>query len=146
MDQILEHLWLGSFEDAENAHLSVLPKFGAVVTLCEAQPHTPLELFHMPMPDEVYLDSGIWQARIETLKQLQDARATTLVHCRLGVSRSPALVAAYLAYIGLMPDAVRAMSYVKNRRSVVNAHSETLRGVEMWWRQRRDTVSISSLP
>lgn len=136
MEQILERLWLGSFEDAEIAHLSPLPKFGALVTLCEAAPQTPLALLHMPIPDEVFLEAHLWASRVETLAQLQESLVTTLVHCRLGVSRSPALVAAYLAHIGMMPTPERALGYVMGRRKVVNVHSDTWYGVTSWWSNR----------
>lgn len=136
MEQILEHLWLGNLEDAEQEHLSPLPKIGAILTLNEQRPVTPLALFHSPIPDEVCLPGHVWQSRIELLAQLQESLVTTLVHCRLGVSRSPALVAAYLAYRNIAPDITKALSYVRSRRSVVNVHPETWRGVIAWWEQR----------
>lgn len=136
MEQILERLWLGNFEDAEVAHLSAFPKFGALVTLCEAAPQTPLALFHSPIPDEIYLPASVWQCRVELLVQLQDSLVTTLVHCRLGVSRSPALVAAYLAYRNVMPDVTKALGYVMGRRNVVKVHEATWQGVEAWFSSR----------
>ena len=133
MDQILERLWLGDLTDAEHAHESTLPKISAIVTLCEAQPQTPLAHFPMAIPDEMYLPFEIWQAHVALLAQLQESLVTTLVHCRLGVSRSPALVAAYLAYCGWMPTPSKALGYVMGRRSVVKVHEETWRGVEDWF-------------
>jgi protein-tyrosine phosphatase len=137
MEQILEHLWLGSLDDAERAHLSPLPRIEMLFTLREKPLEmTPLSYIHMPMPDEVILPAAIWEERVQKLAELQRMQICTLVHCRLGVSRSPALVASYLAHCGMMPTPLKALGYVMGRRSVVNVHEATWRGVEYWWSRR----------
>ena len=136
MNQILDRLWLGDMDDGLVAHECPMPKIGAILALNERAYQTPLAYFHVSMPDEVFLPGHIWQSRVETLAQLQESLVTTLVHCRLGVSRSPALVAAYLAHIGMMPDVTKALGYVMGRRSVVKVHDATWAGVTSWWSQR----------
>lgn len=132
MDQILERLWLGDFADAE----AVTPaQCQLVVSLCEAKPNTAegVRCFHCPIPDEVFLAPTDWGNLAGGVKNLlYQKKSSVLVHCRLGKSRSPALVAAYLASIGWR-DPESALAYVKSRRAIVEVHSETWRGVLEWW-------------
>ena len=138
MNQILEHLWLGSFDDAEQAHVLPMPHIEMLLTLCESPVgNTPLPMIHLPIPDEVFLPGHIWEERVQCLAHLLSRHTCTLVHCRVGVSRSPALVAAYLAHGGMMPDVTTALRYVMGRRSVVKVHEATFAGVEAWWNQRQ---------
>lgn len=139
MDQILDRLWLGDFEDAAAyADLSTQAfPMQAILTLCEAAPILvpPIltQHIHAPIPDEVCLPREVWAELLHALTDLLHSRASVLVHCRLGVSRSPALVAAYLAQCGHSRDIDAAVRFVTARRNVVQIHPETRRGVENWW-------------
>lgn len=126
MDQILDRLWLGDFADAEQACAPI----DYLLTLCEACPPSTLRVAHFSIPDEVYLPVE-WSDLVKHLSMFLQ-RSTVLVHCRLGKSRSPALVAAYLASIG-WHDPETALAYVKSKRAIVEVHSETWRGVTAWW-------------
>lgn len=133
MDQILDRLYLGNFEDAEKV---TLEQCTAVITLCEKAPVLTSPDFahtHAPIPDEVYLEPYVWNELLHALtKAVRDEKAV-LVHCRLGVSRSPALVAAYLAQCGYILE--HALAYLVSRRICVAPHSETWRGICAWNRR-----------
>ena len=131
MEQILDRLWLGDATDAEALKYSR----GAVLTLNEDIPRLISSIMHVhaPIPDEVFLPPPIWIELLHTLTQLVHQYSVVLVHCRLGVSRSPALVAAYLAWCGHSQDPERALAYVKGKRRRVNVHPETWSGVIAWW-------------
>ena len=132
MDWIFGRLACGSTEDAE---LITPSGMTAIMTLCEvpmANRHRLIHYAHLPIPDEVWLPPDVWKERVGELAHLLGVcRLTVLVHCRLGVSRAPALCAAYLMHCGMAPDEAR--DYVQARRPVVNIHPETWRGVLEWW-------------
>jgi protein-tyrosine phosphatase len=130
MDQILDRLWLGDFEDAERV---TLEQCTCVMTLCEHAPQltTPeMAHIHAPIPDRVWLPAGAWGELVHALRRAVRDEEAVLVHCRLGVSRSPALVAAYLAQCGY--ELETALAYLVSRRSCVAPHAETWRGVKAW--------------
>lgn len=135
MDQITARIWLGSLEDAQSPLAQ--SSMAATLNLCEHRYPTSLAYWHLPMPDEVFLAPSVWQVRVDALTNLQLSLVTTLVHCRLGVSRSPSLVAAYLASIGAYDTPDAALDFLQRRRACVNPHPDTWRGVLHWWEQRQ---------
>ena len=132
MDQILSRLYCGSLEDAQ----AWTYKDGqAIVTLSEQRIDknaSPLliHVAYLPIPDEAWLPREIWKSRVDALAHYLGLHWTVLVHCRLGVSRSPALCAAYLAHTGW--DLDEALAYVQSKRACTKVHGETWRGVKEW--------------
>lgn len=133
VDQMLSRLYCGSFEDAAACtHTDVQ----AVLTLCEQRIVSSipagLQMEYMPLPDEVWLPPDVWRSRVQRLDHLlRVCKFSVLVHCRLGVSRAPALCVAYLATTGW--DIDDALAYITSKRACVKVHPETLRGVREWW-------------
>ena len=131
MDQILDRLWLGDLEDGRRVDIPCT----AVLNLCEHSYDNPaVVLIHAPLTDEVCHPPHEWQSRVYALQHLLSLGHTVLVHCRLGKSRSPALVTAYLAAAGW--DLAQARLVIQARRGCVTIHPETWRGVEYWWTQQ----------
>lgn len=132
MDQILPNLYLGSLVDGR-----MIDQYSSVnhsVNLCEyiyypgAKPVT-----HAPFPDEQTLPPEHWQRLVLMLEGLLITSAV-LVHCRLGVSRSPSLVAAYLAKLeGCTPWI--ALQKIREKRPMATPHKDTWAGVMAWWRE-----------
>ena len=138
MDWILRRLACGSFDDALTVATSPVP-IDRILSLSErAVPHGALasttHAHHEPIPDETWLPPDLWTKRVETLRVFLNAGATVLVHCRLGVSRAPALCAAYLIHCGMAPDEAR--QFVEARRAVASMHPKTWQGVVEWSAQR----------
>ncbi len=130
MDQILPRLFLGDFADAEAVQPSQIQ---GILTLCEAPPvlsYYGIEHAHAPIPDEVFLQHYVWRELLHVLSSLVACvpHGNILVHCRLGVSRAPSLVALYLTQCGWTLET--ALALLVSRRSVVAPHSETWRGVQ----------------
>ncbi len=130
MDWILDRLACGSLEDVPTLDHTIT----RILTLCEQRcvpPRSTVFVDHRPLPDAVWLPPDVWRARVDTLAHLlQRCQLTVLVHCRLGVSRAPALCAAYLMQCGMGPEEARA--YVEARRPAAAIHPETWRGVLAW--------------
>lgn len=133
MDFLLPRLALGCFEDVPFAYSAGITR---ILTLCEACPTSDTIILHCPIPDEVWLPRDVWNGLIEQLSYLLDSGQSVLVHCRLGVSRSPTLVAAYLACAGYELTLESALAYVHSKRACVKPHSETWRGMREWWEGR----------
>ena len=125
MTPILPTLFLGCLSD-----VPCCPAHGIThtLTLCEQRPESGILLVHRPIPDETWLPGVVWQGLVLDLHELLAHRHTVLVHCRLGVSRSPALVAAYLATYH-HKTFFQAWAWLKEQRPVIHVHAETLRGV-----------------
>ena len=135
MDWILGRMACGTFDEAQMLTLDGL--FGGVMNLSERLSETVLPCLHAPIPDEVFLKWPVWDTQLKNLfALLLTSRRGVFVHCRLGVSRSPALCAAYLAVAGVARDLAEALEIVQARRQVTKIHPETLRGVVAWWEQR----------
>ena len=132
MDQILDRLWVGGCEPDANALRQC--EFGCVISLCEVPPviETPgIQHIQAPFPDERFLPVPEWSSRVHALRQALRKYRTVFVGCRLGKSRAPSLVAAYLTEIGW--DLDTALAFLVSRRGEVAPHPETWRGVQQWY-------------
>ena len=136
MTRITDTLYLGTYEDALYTPVAEAGIQGTF-NLAERSYEAVLPVRHHAIPDEVVLSSQVWQCLIDLLGSFVTTYAPVLVHCRLGVSRSPALVAAYLAATGAYPDPEAALAYVKACRPVVQVHEATWEGICAWWRERQ---------
>lgn len=129
MHWIFNRLALGDQDDGERARATD-------VSLCfhvGQHPYTPqsgVSLIHVPIPDEVVLPPATWAGLVFALGGFLRRGERVLVHCRLGKSRSPALVCAYLMQCGMAPE--EALAYVQARRAAVAIHHETWRSVLTW--------------
>jgi protein-tyrosine phosphatase len=128
--QILPRLYVGDFCDAEHADHT---QFTHILSLHKAAPavHPLITHNHIPILDEVYLVRSVWIELVHALTSMVRHNGLTLVHCRLGKSRSPALVAAYMAQYGWTPET--ALAHIKERRSFTDPHPETWRSVLDWY-------------
>lgn len=135
MDWILGRLACGTFDEAQM--LVADGPFDGVMNLSERLSETVVLCFHAPMPDEVFLEWALWEEQILTLSTLlRRSRRAVFIHCRLGISRSPALCAAYLVACGVVQSMSESLEIVQVRRRVTKIHPETLRGVMAWWERR----------
>jgi len=121
MSQILENLYLGSLEDALNA-----PPDFVIVCVLEYQPaNEPPGAYRFP-----FLEGGVANVRVldefaDFVDKLLSEGKKVLVHCGMGVERSPLAVVWYLHKKKGMSVA-EAYRYVMNRRSVVADRSSWL--------------------
>lgn len=133
MDQILDRLYLGDFEDAERLTLA---QCSCVMTLCERKPiltSSAIAHIHAPIPDEVYLPTEAWGELVHALQVAVRDEDAVLVHCRLGKSRAPTLVCGFLAVCGWRLESALALAI--SMRSIIAPHSETWRGMVEWYQK-----------
>ena len=118
--QVLDHLYLGSLDDAE-ALCSANPRqIVTVISLCRepvVQRVSGIRYLHFPVRDARPI-SIAWLNAILIAIEESVPRGAVLVHCGAGMSRAPTVVAAYLDRIGFLGFA-RALSYLESLRPAV---------------------------
>jgi hypothetical protein len=137
MDWILPRLALGNLDDAQ-AYLANEPSSRhCFMNVCQLSYEAPgYGLVWHPIADEVCHPPPVWRALVQDLWLSLQAYETVLVHCRLGKSRSPALVAAYLTACGQSVNLEWALTYVTQQHGDTEIHPETWRGAVQWWEGR----------
>jgi hypothetical protein len=121
MSKILENLYLGSLEDALHAP----PDFVVVCVLEYQPPNEPPGAYRFP-----FLEGGVANVKVlddfaNLVDKLLSEGKKVLVHCGMGVERSPLAVVWYLHRKKGMSIA-EAYKYVMERRSVVADRSSWL--------------------
>ncbi|CAD6188250.1 unnamed protein product [Caenorhabditis auriculariae] len=125
MTEILPLLYLGSLRDAHDPEQLEKFKIRAI-----------LSVHDMPRTSELHQGMTIMQIRIsdssaqrisvhfrDAIQFIHEARMrgdAVLVHCLAGVSRSVALVAAYVCTTLFVVDNFRVLSFIQSRRPVAN--------------------------
>ena len=134
MDFILDRLALGTWDEAQQ--LVSTERFTCIINLSERASVTQPSLWqiHLPMPDETWIPRWQWQERLRAIKNGLQNQGIVLVHCRLGVSRSPALVTAWLTRCGWTLTSAR--EWVTQRHPVTAIHQETWTGLSDWYSGR----------
>lgn len=127
---ILPRLRIGDFQDANNATFS---EYQHIITLHNTKPCINPLITHVfaPILDEVYLERSVWTELVDCLTATVKRPGRTLVHCRLGKSRSVALTAAYMARHGWTPE--EALEYIKFVRPIADPHEKTWQSVLDWY-------------
>jgi protein-tyrosine phosphatase len=96
-------LWIGNAGDGRDSGRLLQAGVVAVMNLAaeEPPPVLPRSMIycHFPIVDGAPDDQTILRVAIQTLVSLLKNQVPTLVHCRAGMGRSPAVVAAALAIV-----------------------------------------------
>ena len=114
MSQILDNLYLGNLDDALNAP----PDFVIVCVLEYQPPNEPNGAYRFP-----FLEGGLANVKVldefaDFVDKLLSEGRKVLVHCAMGVERSPLAVVWYLHKKKGM-SIPEAYAFVKSKRSVV---------------------------
>lgn len=135
MNQILDRLWCGDYDDGRGvAATDMQAGYGPVTYILNISQYpydSPVvPAVHYPIQDEVFLPANTWAKLTHLLSDILAARYTVLVHCRLGKSRAPSLCAAYLMRCGFAPDV--ALRMVQQVRPLAFPHPKTWESVLAW--------------
>jgi len=114
MSQILDNLYLGSLDDALNAP----PDFVIVCVLEYQPPNEPKGAYRFP-----FLEGGLANVKVldefaDFVDKLLSEGRKVLVHCAMGIERSPLAVVWYLHKKKGM-SIPEAYAFVKSKRNVV---------------------------
>jgi protein-tyrosine phosphatase len=129
MTKVLHGLYLGDIDEAEALVRTNPQQIRTVVTLCRepVEVRSPkIAYMHFPMVDSRPMRIDSLSAILQAIESAF-AKGSILVHCTAGISRSPAVLAAFLFLHGF-PSYGNALTYLKRLRpevhpSPVLAHS-----------------------
>jgi protein-tyrosine phosphatase len=125
--EVLEWIFIGSWRDASNhdfladkqiTHVLNLAKENVPSSLLTEQ--TNLQHMTIPLSDSQSEDlRSHFDSAFKFIEEAQSAHGKVLVHCRRGISRSPAIVMGYLMARRAMRFA-DALAFVKEKRPCVS--------------------------
>lgn len=126
MNQITEHIWLGNSQDARNVDALRASGITSILNCAEDLPPAlgwkeGITHFHVGLRDDSN-HSSRYRAACCVLEALVDEGKSVLVHCHEGRSRSPYVVALYLAPLKFDWQMERAIAFIKERRPIVEIH------------------------
>ena len=122
MDFVTSQLAVGSREDAENS--AALADYGidAVLSLVPlARPAAVVRQLSLALPDRVALPGALIDEAVDFLLDQTARGRRVLVHCEMGISRSPSIAAAYL-HLAQGVDLYEALCLVRAARPIVEPH------------------------
>jgi protein-tyrosine phosphatase len=128
---VLDGLYIGGRRDAEALSSDNPHQIATVITLCEepvSRHSLTIRYLHFPVRDARPIRIS-WLIAILIAIGESVPRGAVLVHCGIGVSRSPAVVAAYLDRVGFLGFA-RALSHLENLRPVVAPSKALVESIE----------------
>lgn len=126
MTQIWHRLWIGGLVDADGLAEENPCGINTVISLCEecvASKRRDVNYVHVSIMDEQPIPVGKFDAVMDAI--MENIRwGTVLLHCGAGISRAPAMTAAYMHLVGFM-NFDSALAQIKWRRPFI-APSEIL--------------------
>ncbi len=123
MTRVFDRLYLGDREDAEMLTLKNPWHISTVISLCQrALEHRNAEIryVHLPIAHGVPVP-GVKLVCLLGAIETHIAAGRVLVHCETGVSRAPAVVAAYLERVGYLSFA-DSLLFLRHLRGEVRPH------------------------
>ena len=118
--KVLNCLFLGGHRDAEALASANPHDIATVITLCEepvTRRNSAIRYLHFPVRDACPIRLS-WLNAILIAIEESVARGAVLVHCGVGISRAPTVVAAYLDRIGFLGFS-EALHYLENLRPAI---------------------------
>lgn len=122
MDFITSQLAVGSREDAENSAALAAYGIDAVLSLVPlARPAAVARQLSLALPDRVALPKYLIDEAIDFLLDQITRGRRVLLHCEMGISRSPSIAAAYLHLAqGITLD--EALCLIRKARPIAEPH------------------------
>ncbi len=129
MDHIVNNLWLGSQRDADGLVHNNPNNITAILNVRgpdaydppgrdQSAEHPGKPYKWIPAPDiEIIYPQHVKEA-VVWLREQTDKGERILIHCKHGISRSPAFLAAFMVESGVSPDLEEAKAAISARRPV----------------------------
>jgi histidinol-phosphate aminotransferase len=126
MDFITSQLAVGSREDAENSAALAACGIDTLLSLAPlARPSGVARQFSVALPDRVVLPGALIDEAVNFLLDQTARGRRVLVHCEMGISRSPTIAAAYL-HLAQGVDLAQALRSVRAARPIAEPHPALL--------------------
>ena len=129
MQRIVNNLWLGSQQDADELVRNNPEKITAILNVRgpdaydppgrdQAAEHPGKAYKWIPAPDiETIFPKHVKEA-LRWLREQTDKGERILIHCKYGISRSPAFLAAFMVESGISPNLEEAKATISVHRAV----------------------------
>ena len=153
-NQILPGLWVGSLAAVRRGDLLVQARISHVITclsyseVAERNVEIPEGIQWTIVPVEDEETDTIFphiETVVNTIGNVLGAGGRVLLHCMGGISRSPALAAAYVIW-RLRLRWVAAVAYVRERRACVEPNGRFLRDLETFDRAVFRDETLPTVP
>lgn len=129
MDHIVNNLWLGSQEDADDLVCHNPENITAILNVrgadayhppgCDQSPDHPGKAYKwIPAPDTGLISPAHVREALRWLEEQTDKEQRILVHCMFGISRSPAFLAAFMVKSGISQNLEEARAAISVHRRV----------------------------
>ncbi len=131
LTRVEERLYLGALRDAESLASSNPHEIRSVITLCQEpvrRRRADIEYLQFPIDENEAFDPQLL-ATILAAMECSVARGPVCVHCQLGMSRSPAILAAYLHRTGFSTYEA-ALEHLEELRPCVDPGAALIRSVK----------------
>ncbi len=146
MNFVTPMLAVGSRDDALNSLTLRRHKIGAILSLAEIAPPATIDCHHyLEMSDRVPVPPRLIQQAVDYLESCTARGLRVLIHCQMGISRSPTLAACFLHQTAGMP-LCDALKHLKEVRPQVAPHPTLLASVYRHYEQpwsRTDTQGVA---
>jgi protein-tyrosine phosphatase len=121
MTRIWERLWVGGLTDAQRLAKGNPNHIDTVISLCEAcvaSKRRGVNYVHHPIENERPIPVGEFDRIMDALTENIRLR-TVLIHCGVGLSRTPTMSAAYLHVVGYR-DIDASLAEIERLRPINN--------------------------
>lgn len=124
VSEILPYLFVGNLRDVQDKALLSLLGITHIISVTDCIPAsllntTEFQCLHLPAVDNHSQDlRPAFENGIQFITEARRNNGTVLVHCQAGVSRSVAVVMAYLMHLWPNFNVIRALEFVQARRPV----------------------------
>ena len=129
MDHLINNLWLGSQQDADELIRNNPDKITAILNVRGADAYKPpgrdqsrehpgKAYKWIPAPDTGVIYPEHVKEALVWLQEQTDKGERILIHCKYGISRSPAFLAAFIVESGISPSLEEAKAAISVHRDV----------------------------
>lgn len=147
-DEAAPGVWIGRRLDDDEAAGALRDGVTAVLDLtCEFSEATPLlgvKYRNIPVLDLTSPTIEQLREAIQFITRQVTAGGTVYLHCKIGYSRSAAVVGAYLLTAGLAASAEEAVARLRSVRPSIVVRPEARAALEEWERHLKETASDSA--
>lgn len=143
LDFITPQIVIGSRRDAENDDLLIHHRIDAVLSLAPLErPASVARQFSLEMRDRVALPGDIIEEAVAFLREQVSRGRRVLVHCEMGLSRSPAIVACYLHQEHGM-ELEAAVRHIRAARPAAEPHAALLASIREYYAADAGDLDLS---
>jgi GGDEF domain-containing protein/predicted protein tyrosine phosphatase len=132
MDPIVNNLWLGSQQDADDLVRKNPANITAILNVRGVDAYHPLgrdqsaqhpgkAYRYIPAPDIGVIYPKHVKEAVEWLREQTEKERRILIHCKHGISRSPGFLAAFMVASGISSNLEEATATMSEQRQVVPA-------------------------